>query len=450
MDDQNFTPPGGYWDDPWDRQPSRLHRGHAKKQPPQAAPSTPSSEETPARNPHRKKIFTPRFVLVLSLLVVVMSLCGAGFGIYTALRQSSELVMVEDDGGTVEILPDQEETETEEESSDEADTAACYVEQAPLGDGTALTLVSAAGKEELSYEEIYAANIDSVVSLVCALEDGSHYATGTGIIFSSDGYIVTNEHVIEDASDITVTLNDSSQYTALFVGMDVQTDLAVLKISAKELTAAEFGQSDEIVVGNRVVAIGNPLGVTFRGTMTTGIISAINRNVQVNDSYMNLIQTDCAINSGNSGGPLINRFGQVIGICNMKMMSSTTTVEGIGFAIPSSTVATIATKLIAKGEVIRAMLGITAYDLTAAECQEYGVTQGIMVVTVLSTTDAFAQGIRSGDIITAANGTPISRVDQLNTLKADMSPGDTIVLTVVHNGVSSDLTVTLMAESDVS
>jgi serine protease Do len=246
-----------------------------------------------------------------------------------------------------------------------------------------------------------------------------------------------------------VVLQDDSTYEAQLVGMDEDSDLAVLKIDAHSLTPAIFGDAEEMTVGNACVAIGNPLGETFRGTMTTGIISALNRNVSVSGHYMTLIQTDCAINSGNSGGPLINLYGQVIGICNMKMMSSSTTVEGLGFAIPTNTVKTIVNKLLSQGEVIRAMLGITAYNLDQSECRSYGIDGGIMVVQVSAEADAYTKGIRNGDIIIAANGVAISTVNQLNTLKADMSPGDVLTLTVLRDGEELDVDVMLMEQSVV-
>ena len=335
------------------------------------------------------------------------------------------------------------------DSDSDEDEAECYLERAETGTGVTMEVYSSEGMEELSYEEIYAQNIESMVTIICYQSSVSG-TSATGIIFSSDGYIVTNEHVIEDATECYVILNDDSYYEAKLVGMDAESDLAVLKIDAEGLTAAVFGDSDELVVGNSCVAIGNPLGEDFRGTMTTGIISALNRNVEVNGYTMTLIQTDCAINTGNSGGPLINMYGQVIGICNMKMMSTETTVEGLGFAIPSNTVKSVVNKLIADGEVEKAMLGITAYSMSESECAEYGIESGIMVVSVSESCDAYLQGIREGDIITAVDGISLSTVDELNSYKADMYPGDTITLTVLRDGVYTDYLVTLMSEDDVS
>ncbi|MCD8145572.1 MAG: trypsin-like peptidase domain-containing protein [Oscillospiraceae bacterium] len=459
-----------YWDDPWDEQPQRepdsQDERFARPQEPEepidqteptppedGADGTPPPYVYPAPEQRKKRRKWPYVLLVAVILALFFS-----FGTIYVLGPYLEISSVSGSGNgeIIPLIPDEDEEDEDdgesevvvETSSDEEDEAQCYLERAETGTGVTLELYSREGQEELTYEEIYARNIEAVVSIICYQDDISG-TSGTGIIFSSDGYIVTNEHVIEDAVECYVILEDGSYYTAMLVGMDEESDLAVLKIDATGLTTAQFGDSDELVVGNACVAIGNPLGETFRGTMTTGIISALNRNVEVNGYTMTLIQTDCAINSGNSGGPLIDMYGQVVGICNMKMMSTETTVEGLGFAIPSNTIKTVVNKLIATGEVEKAMLGITASTLTTAQCQMYGIDNGILVAEVSQSSDAYAQGIQTGDIIVAANGTPISTVNELNALKGDMYPGDSIVLTVLRDGVYTDYTVILMSEDDV-
>ena len=456
MKHDKYPSRNGYWDDPWDRPPGRKQTAPSRPspQPPARETSRPREPVPPPAEgavprqpaycypPAEKKRRRWPFVLAAGVFCAALAV-GVGLGVSRLLvPETPAFVGRIPEDGFQEIY---EETELPEES----ESAQCYLERAELSDQVKLETVSRQELEQLSYEEIYAANINSVVSLRCYLKDGTG-CTGTGIVLSTEGYIVTNEHVIEDAEDCVVVLQDDRTYDAKLVGLDEETDLAVLKIEADGLTPAVFGDSDEIAVGNACVAIGNPLGESFRGTMTTGIISAVNRNVSVGGHYMTLIQTDCAINSGNSGGPLINLYGQVVGICNMKMMSSSTTVEGLGFAIPSNTVKTIVNKLIAKGEVIRAMLGITAYNLDQSQCRTYGVEGGIMVVQVSAQSDAYAKGIRNGDIVIAANGTPISSVDALNALKSDMSPGDVLVLTVLRDGEQKDYEVVLMEQSAVS
>jgi serine protease Do len=393
--------------------------------------------------PPRKAKKKSHPILLAAAFLAVAVLVGAGAGTLRSLTLEDETQTWTEGDSSESGTTEAETAETEDEE------AQCYLERAELTDQVQMELVGQEGLEELSYEEIYANNINSVVSLRCYLGDGTG-CTGTGIILSEDGYLVTNEHVIESAEECVVVLQDDTTYEAQLVGMDEESDLAVLKIDAQGLTPAIFGDAEEMVVGNACVAIGNPLGETFRGTMTTGIISALNRNVSVSGHYMTLIQTDCAINSGNSGGPLINLYGQVIGICNMKMMSTSTTVEGLGFAIPTNTVKTIVNKLLSQGEVIRAMLGITAYNLDQSQCRSYGIDGGIMVVQVSSEADAYAKGIRNGDVIIAANGIPISSVNQLNTMKADMSPGDVLTLTLLRDGEELDVDVILMEQSVVN
>ncbi len=434
--------PNGDWDDPWNLPP----RPREQPQQPQAGAERPAPDCRPPRRRREPRSGHRRLLLIAAVALLAALVIGGGVKMVQKLIL--ERVIVSDSFARQEPEDDFEEIFEETQTAEETEEAQCFLERAELSGEVQMETVSREGLAELSYEEIYAAAIHSVVSLRCYLADGSG-CTGTGIILSADGYLVTNEHVIEDAEECVVVLQDDRTYDAKLVGMDAETDLAVLKIEATGLVPASFGDSDEMVVGNACVAIGNPLGETFRGTMTTGIISAVNRNVSVEGHYMTLIQTDCAINSGNSGGPLINLYGQVVGICNMKMMSSSTTVEGLGFAIPSNTVKTIVNKLIAKGEVIRAMLGITAYNLDQDQCRVYGVEGGIMVVQVSAESDAYAKGVRYGDIVIAANGIPISTVNALNTLKSDMSPGDVLVLTVVRDGETMEFEVILMEQSAV-
>ena len=307
------------------------------------------------------------------------------------------------------------------------------------------TVVSSA-EGALSLQRIYEKMSPSVVSIIATLKNGT--ATGTGIIMSESGYIITNHHVIEGAGQLSVLTHDDQQYPAELIGSDTISDLAVLRIEADGLTAAEFGDSDSLRVGDSVVAIGDPLGIQLRGTMTSGIISAINRDLTVEDRKMTLIQTDAALNSGNSGGPLINCYGQVIGINTMKMSnfySSSTTVEGIGFAIPIDTAKPIIDELIEKGYVSgRPAIGIDGETLPATYRIYYRLPQGIYVTRVYRNSDAAAKGISEGDIITAINGVSVTTMEQLNRVKNQFTAGQTITLTIYHGGVSSDVEIILM------
>ena len=279
-------------------------------------------------------------------------------------------------------------------------------------------------------------------------------ATGSGIVMSKDGYIITNAHVIYDteseyqmgkATSVKVVMgeNHDIEYEAEIVGYDIQTDLAVLKIDAENLTPAEFGNSDDLKVGELVVAIGNPLGFELYGTTTCGIVSAKNREVQLEDRTMTLIQTDAAINSGNSGGMLLNSKGQVIGINSMKMSSSygSASVEGLGFAIPISDAEEIIMSLIQNGYVTgRPQLGITGKTLTEDEADFYNLPQGVYVYSVAENNKV---DLQKGDVITAIDGVEIKTMDELNEQKNKHKAGETVTLRVSRNGQTIEVQVTL-------
>ena len=252
------------------------------------------------------------------------------------------------------------------------------VDRAPTGDGTTLTISPLPSGGAHSLQEIYRENIASIVSIRGSKGDGM--SLGTGVVMSEDGYIITNSHVIEGCGAVDVVLQDERVFQALLVGQDAQSDLAVLKIDCAGLTPAQFGDSTLLEVGDAVAAIGNPLGEELRGTMTDGIISAINRDVNVDGYTMVLLQTTAALNSGNSGGALINDRGQVVGITNLKMRAYDNTVEGLGFAIPTTTVKTVVDALIAHGRVEgRPTIGITGYTVTEELAEEYGCPRGVAV-----------------------------------------------------------------------
>ena len=278
---------------------------------------------------------------------------------------------------------------------------------------------------------------------------------GTGIIMSKDGYIVTNAHVIYDdeygygeASSVQIQMSDEeTTYDARIVAYDKEADMAVLKIDADNLTPAEFGDSSSCEVGEMVVAIGNPLGLQFQNTVTCGIISALDRKVTINDNTMTLIQTDTAINNGNSGGPLINSSGQVIGINSAKMSSTYSgeaTVEGIGFAIPMSEAKSIVDDLINYGYVTgRPQLGISCQDVTEAVSQAYNIPVGAYIFSVTAGGAADQAGLQPGDVITGIQDQTISTTEELNAVKNQYKAGDTITLTYVRAGETKKVDVTL-------
>lgn len=264
-------------------------------------------------------------------------------------------------------------------------------------------------------------------------------AAGSGVIISSDGYIVTNNHVVSGSKETTVTLASGVEHSATIIGTDPTTDLAVIKIDDDvNVPFLTFGNAEDMNVGETVVAIGNPLG-EFEGTVTDGVISGKNRNITVEDTPMlGLIQTNAAINSGNSGGALLNLKGEVIGINSAK--TSAVGVEGIAFAIPSETVIPTIEQLIEYGQVKRPMLGITGQSVPS---NNYGLPQGVMVTAVNEGSASDRAGVQRSDIITAVNGNAVSSVNDINAYKAQMNVGDTMVLDIYRDGQELTLEVVL-------
>ena len=263
------------------------------------------------------------------------------------------------------------------------------------------------------------------------VEQGS----GSGIIISEDGYIVTNQHVIDGATELSVILNTGDEFVATLVGSDSKSDLAVLKIDKTGLPAATLGDSEQVKVGELAVAIGNPLGQELAGTVTSGVISAVNRTMTVDNKKYNLIQTDAAINPGNSGGALVNQYGEVIGINTIKLSSES--VEGIGFAIAISEAKPIVDDLINNGYVSgRPLVGITAK----------ATRNGLSVESVSEGSGAANAGIQAGDLIVKADGKVVNQVDTLNDIRDTKKPGDPLILTVIRNGELIEVPVVLGEE----
>lgn len=313
----------------------------------------------------------------------------------------------------------------------------------PVGQGAALSVVRDHG-EALSAQEIYRRVNPSVVTVLAEI-DGSRMSVGTGVVFSGDGYLITNHHVVEGGQDCTVVLDTGLRCEARFVASDARQDLAVLKIVPEDLPenlpAAEFGDSDLLTVGDPVYAIGNPLGFELRGTLTDGIVSAINRNVEVDGRNMTLIQTNAALNSGNSGGPLINAYGQVVGINVIKMRSNYSTVEGLGFAIPAALMERMVNDLLTWGELQpEPVLGVQLLRLpeTLAE----GV-QGLKVQEVTSGSPADDAGVRPGDYVLKAGGEPVSSSQEVLRIRRQLHLGDQLVMTIWREGETFDVILEL-------
>ena len=267
---------------------------------------------------------------------------------------------------------------------------------------------------------------------------GSQSATGTGFVYDADGHIVTNEHVVDGASSVSVKLSDGSTWKATVVGTDISSDLAVLKITApaSKLTPLALADSTTVAVGDGVVAIGNPFGLD--GTVTSGIVSAVDREIQAPDStpIEGAIQTDAAINHGNSGGPLLDLHGKVIGVTS-QIQSESGGSDGVGFAIPSNTVRTVAAQLIATGKAQHALLGVNVKTASG----------GVGIAQVQQGSAADSAGLKVGDVITTIGGTPVSTAQRLRAVIASHAPGDKLSLTFLRNGKTSTVSVTLGSRS---
>ena len=265
------------------------------------------------------------------------------------------------------------------------------------------------------------------------VEQGS----GSGIIISTDGYIVTNQHVIDGAQEVSIILNTGDEITAQIIGQDVKTDLAVLKIDTdKTLTAAVLGDSTSVQVGELAVAIGNPMGQEFSGSVTAGIISAVNRTMTIENRTYNLLQTDAAINSGNSGGALINQYGEVIGINSVKLSESG--VEGMGFAIAISEAKPIIDDLMSNGYVTgRPLVGISVQE----------TKYGLFVASVQENSGAADAGLQEGDLIISVDGQKVSSTTEINDLRDQKKPGDTMAFRVLRDGEQIDANVVLTESS---
>ncbi len=286
----------------------------------------------------------------------------------------------------------------------------------------------------LSLQEIYEKAIPSVVSITCETSSGT--ASGTGVVMSADGYLVTNHHVVKGASAIRVRLTDDRALRAALVASDPVADLAVLYVQAEGLTAAEFGDSSTLRVGDAVAAIGDPLGEAFRGTMTNGIVSAINRDVEVNGRTMTLIQTNAALNSGNSGGPLLNCYGQVIGINVMKIgaFADDAGVEGLGFAIPSRVVKEIVDQLLTQGYVTgRPTLGVEGEGISLIYQRYYRLPAGFLVTGLTDDSPAAQAGLAVGDLILDMGDDRITDEETLNEALMNYAAGERVTLTIYRN-----------------
>ena len=304
-------------------------------------------------------------------------------------------------------------------------------------DGTAMTPA-----------QLYATQVNSVVAISTTIQSGygSGHSSGSGFILSEDGYIITNYHVVEDATDIDVVMHDGNEYPAELVGKDSSNDLAVLKIDAADLPAVTLGSSNDLVIGDMVVAIGNPLG-ELASTQTVGYVSGIDREVSTSGSIttISMIQTDAAINPGNSGGPLFNMYGEVIGITTAKYSGTTgsgATIEGIGFAIPIDDVEPLIKDLIDFGYVTGAYMAVTVQDTDSESAAMFGIPTGAYIVTVEKDGAADRAGIQPKDIVIGLDDYKVSNVTDLTRALRNYKAGDTAAIKLIRSGKEMTLTIT--------
>lgn len=367
----------------------------------------------PARDQAARKKRGRMAAILVGCLVGVFALAFCGYSIYSAIDSSR----VEQDNSSSEVsaLPGLNIQDTPSDSN---------------------TIASSDGK--LSDKEIIKKVSPAVVGIECYAFGNSFTpsSSGSGIIMTADGYIVTNAHVVEDAAGITVVLENGDAYAAELIGADSDTDLAVLKIEASNLTYAEFGNSDELERGDRVIAIGNPGGTVLAGSTTGGMVSGLNRNINSSSPYStSYIQVDAAINPGNSGGALVNEYGQVVGINSAKIAE--TDYEGIGFAIPINEALPIIQELMQYGHVTgRAALGIQGYMINEAVAAMRRMPVGFGIEAVDPSSDLASKNVVAGDIITYINDKQVTSYDVLANELAEFKPGDTVKLTIYRSSSS--------------
>lgn len=395
-------------------------------------PLEPRTYRTGSTKPPKKSGCLFAFVLMFAIFTLGIVSCLGLFNIRLLRR-----IDVSDPEETVAIVASAEKSESDEVSK--------TAEEPPLDiEDSQISYENIPQEGGLSLQAIYEKVIDAVVSISCTYPGGG--STGSGVIVAEEGYVVTNAHVVENATGIQVLLTDGRTLEATLIGADKISDLAVLKIQADGLVAAQLGDSSVLRVGDVVVAIGDPLGVALRGTMTDGIISAINRDVVVDGRTMNLIQTNAALNSGNSGGPLLNCYGQVIGINTMKIGDSVSAagVEGLGFAIPSTTVSHIINQLLQQGYVSgRPSLGVIGERISLVYQMYYHLPNGLHITQVEPGSAAQQAGIKTGDILLRFEGTAITGNEELENALYQHSPGDTVTLIIYRNGKQYSVSVTL-------
>ena len=405
----------GLWQGgPWE-QPARPFS-------PPPAVVIPPQKYRPPRPPQRRHSGRIGFLIALALIVSLTALAVL-FNGGLAPRSADPVPSGSDPGYSS--------WEQEEDLS-----APPSIPQAETGTGVILSITPPSG-EALTYTPVYEKAAPSIAALTAY--SAGMVSTGTGIVLTADGYIVTNAHIIAGAEQVNVTLSDDSLWSAQLVGFEPLEDLAVLKIDASGLTPAQFGDDTLLRSGDPVSAIGNPMG--YRSTITPGIVSALDQPVSVEGTTMYLLQTSAAINYGSSGGALLNDRGQVVGVTTIKIVADDGSAEGLGFAIPTTRVKQVVDRLIAGAPVTRPSLGIIVR-------RGQGENGGLVVEEVDPDSDCHLQGIQPQDIIVAANGQQVQTFADLERIKRTLDVGDSLLLEVLRGGEHLEFTVTLMDQDD--
>lgn len=397
-----------------------------------------TTETNETKKPGKRRLGLIAALITVALILTVGTGVGVYYGINRLLPNQASLAAPETTGSNSEAvtLPDSSSQGNQDNRS-----------------GKSFSLESSAARTDtartaLSITEIVAKGKPAVVAIDTEMTVATPFgrnsvvpSAGSGFILTADGYIVTNHHVINGAQNIQVTLDNGDTYPAKLVGSDPVNDVAVLKIDGKDLPTVALGKSSDLEVGELAVAIGNPLG-ELSGTVTAGIISALDRTITVDGQEMTLLQTDAAINAGNSGGALFNSFGEVIGINTAK--NSGSGIEGLGFAIPIDHAEPIITQLIEKGSVPQPpRIGIYTQDVSADMAKQYDLPEGVYVVQVSQGSPAEAAGIQRGDVIIAINGKETLTTAAVNAVKNTLQAGDTMTLTLVRDGKKIEVPVVL-------
>jgi len=445
----NNNPYGGYNQTPYNQQGQtpwtyQQYGGQYQQQNPQQ-PQKP-------KQPQKKSAGLKVFLWILGILVVGTVVGFCGLGMYTAFGQQAT------SPATSSSQADHGFGSASSASSGSSSSQA-QVEGGISGNGTnpksaGIVINAHPTGVEMNAKEVYKKAVESVVGVETTISDASTGETGvsqgTGTIASADGYILTNAHVVNysRANKVKVILHNNKQYVATVVGYDKTSDIAVLKINATNLTPATFGNADQLEVGDQVIAIGNPGGMSFASSLTGGYVSALNRSIETHsDNGMTYIQTDAAINPGNSGGPLVNMYGQVVGINSNKIVA--TGYEGMGFSIPISKAKTIIDDLVSRGYVTgRSRLGISATEITAAQAQLTGYPAGVVIRAIGSESDLKNSKVLVGDIITKADGQAITSMDDLYAVLNKHKAGETMTLTIYSQttGTSRDVKTKLLED----